>query len=571
MQASNPRPLLIHGGPIHAQDGTGLRHAALVVRDGRIAGVGSMDDMSALAGADAQSLDLAGATVMPGLVDTHPHLLHFAARRAQLVDLSDAASHGDIVARIAARAKETPKGQWIVTTPVGEPFYFIRRSWRDLPEGRLPDRRELDQATPDHPVFISAYGPVTPNLCVFNSAGLAAVGITSLIPDRVCDVWIDKDDRGRPTGILRGSVNNYYSFDPFWTQILARLPGMAGVDVAATTRQAMADYNALGVTSIYEGHNMTSGHVGVYQDLHARAELTVRVMAAMETQINSFAPFEWMDLDEYVSSLALARSLCRPGDDWLRIEGATLAAGGPAWPGLLRMHEPYNDPYGRPTTGITFAGPEIHDAFVTFCAEHGLRANFCNAGDRDHDDVLAALSRTGVDARDRHWLIQHAIVIRQSQVDRLAEQGFDFTTSMSFLWGKGDMYGERLGKQIWRDMVPLNRLVKSGRRVGCGSDWGPKNLFEHILLAETQEFAGSGHRIDDEDHAVNRATSIALWTDRAAEVLGWPELGNLRPGHHADLVVLDRDPFSCSQDDLPGTAVQKTMLAGNWVYEGPSQ
>jgi hypothetical protein len=231
------------------------------------------------------------------------------------------------------------------------------------------------------------------------------------------------------------------------------------------------------------------------------------------------------------------------------------------------MHEPYRGPYGDMTRGITFAGPEIHDAFVGFCAEHGLRANFCNAGDRDHDDVLAALARTGVDARDRHWLIQHAIVIRQPQVDRLAEHGFDVTTSLSFAWGKGDMYGARLGREIWRDLVPLNRLLKSGMRVGCGSDWGPKNMFEHMALAETHEFAGTGHRNDDEDHAVDRATSVSLWTDRAAETLGWPGVGSLRPGDHADLIVLDRDPHACALDDLPGTRVQKTMLGGRWVHE----
>jgi predicted amidohydrolase YtcJ len=362
-------------------------------------------------------------------------------------------------------------------------------------------------------------------------------------------------------------VNNYYSFDPFWTQILGRLPGMAGVDIAASTRQAMADYNAKGVTAVYEGHNMTRAHVGVYEQLHAEQALTVRVMAAMETQINAFAPFEPMTLDEYGASLELARSLRRPGDDWLRIEGATLAAGGPAWPGLLRMHEPYKGPYGQPTRGITFAGPELHDAFVRFCARHDLRANFCNAGDRDHDDVFDALARSGVDPRGRHWLVQHAIVIRPSQVRRFADLGFDLTTSMSFSWGKGDMYGERLGRDVWRDLIPLKRLVDSGMRVGCGSDWGPKNFFEHMLLAETHEFAGSGHRNDGPDHAVDRALSVSLWTDRAAEVLGWQGIGTLRAGSHADLIVLDHDPLACRQDDLPGTQVLRTLVGGAVVHD----
>jgi predicted amidohydrolase YtcJ len=78
-----------------------------------------------------------GATILPGLVDTHPHLLHFGAFAEPLVDIADARSHDDIVTRIRVRAATTPPGEWIMTAPVGEPHYFIRRSWRDLAEGCL--------------------------------------------------------------------------------------------------------------------------------------------------------------------------------------------------------------------------------------------------------------------------------------------------------------------------------------------------------------------------------------------------------------------------------------------------
>src|SRR4029453_6434428 len=106
-------------------------------------------------------------------------------------------------------------GTWIRTTPVGEPHYFIRRSWRDLAEGYLPDRHVLDRATTAHPVLLAAWAPVTPNVCALNSAGLRALGIDHETPDRVENVTIEKDARGAPTGILAGSVNNYYTNDPF--------------------------------------------------------------------------------------------------------------------------------------------------------------------------------------------------------------------------------------------------------------------------------------------------------------------------------------------------------------------
>src|SRR5690606_2731724 len=102
----------------------------------------------------ARRIDMRGGTLMPGIIDTHPHILHFAAQKAPLVDLTTAVNHDDIVERIRRRAAVTPKGQWILTTPVGEPHYFRRRSYRDLEERRLPDRHVLDRATTDHPVHI---------------------------------------------------------------------------------------------------------------------------------------------------------------------------------------------------------------------------------------------------------------------------------------------------------------------------------------------------------------------------------------------------------------------------------
>jgi len=93
-----------------------------------------------------------------------------------LVDLSDARDHDDIVARLRKRAESTKPGEWIVATPVGEPHYFIRRNWRDLAERRLPDRWTLDRASTDHPIFIEAWGPTTPNVCAFNSTGLKRIG-----------------------------------------------------------------------------------------------------------------------------------------------------------------------------------------------------------------------------------------------------------------------------------------------------------------------------------------------------------------------------------------------------------
>src|SRR5262245_38970571 len=119
--------LILRGGDIVTCDPAGRVAQAVAIQDGRIVDVGDEADVRASAGSSARIVELRGATVLPGLIDTHPHVMHFGAFSESCVDLSDATDHADIVARIAARAQRTEPGNWVMATPVGEPHYFIRR------------------------------------------------------------------------------------------------------------------------------------------------------------------------------------------------------------------------------------------------------------------------------------------------------------------------------------------------------------------------------------------------------------------------------------------------------------
>jgi predicted amidohydrolase YtcJ len=541
---------------------------AISIIKGRVVQTGRSDDLIKQLGSSGTVLNFDDKVIMPGLVDTHPHLLHFAVRSSGMVDLADAQDHDDIIERIRAKASLTPPGTWIVTTPVGEPHYFVRRSWRDLAERCLPDRHVLDRATISHPVFIQAYGPVVPNVCAFNSKGLQAVGITDTIPDRVCDVWIDKDDSRRVTGLLRGAVTSYYSYDPFWSQIKTRVQ-MPAPNVDGAIVEAMSRYNRLGVTTIYEAHNMAAAHIEAYRRLRNSDALTLRVMTAMEIEAYAFPPFQPKTMKEFEDSLELAKELNTHDDDeYFCVKGATLSEGGPCWSGHLRMHEPYRDPFGNLTKGTRFMSPEKLKRFISYCACEQLRGNFVVAGYADHDDVLNELEAAEPEHRvsDRSWLLQHAMLVTPKHASRMKALNLDVTTSMSFSWGKGDIYKERIGVEVWQDLIPLKRLLNAGLRVGCGSDWGPKNIFEHIALAQTHEFCGSGYRNNTADHVISRRESISCWTDAAADVIQWSGVGRLLPGCLADFIVLDDDPFECSLDSLVDIEVLRTYLGGCLVY-----
>ena len=353
---------------------------ALGLRDGRIVARGSATDVRRAVGSGAAEVNLRGATLMPGIVDTHPHVIHFGLIEGPCVDIKDAKSHAEVVARIAERARSTPKGEWIMTTPVGEPHYFLRRSYRDLAEGKLPDRQVLDRATTDHPVWIQAWAPVIPNVCAFNSAGLAKLGLTRETPDQIEHVWIDKDARGEPTGILRGSVTNYYTGDKFMNELLCQLPLMQPDLLVPSMQRAQAMYAALGVTTAYEAHVMDRPLIEAYRFLRQSDLLTLRVLAAPEAERYAMPWDAPLTLEEFKARLEEAATLVDLSDDMLRVNGVTISRGGPCWPGFLLMRDPYKGPYGDLTRGVSFIPREWCEIAMRFSAEKKLRLNVVVAG-----------------------------------------------------------------------------------------------------------------------------------------------------------------------------------------------
>lgn len=564
---------LYRGGRVRPMDevrtGSLATATALVVRDGRVVATGSDADMRALAGSGASVVDLDGAAVLPGIVDTHPHLFHFSVLEYPLVKLWDATSHDDIVSRIRLRAATTPPGEWIMTTPVGEPHYFLRRSWRDLAEHVLPDRHVLDHAAPNNPVWLQAWGPTTPNICVFNSAALRMLGIDRETPTRNSNVWIEKDDLGDPTGRLSGPVNTYYTGDPWMDELLCKLPLLDPSIAVPATLEGIANYHRLGVTTIYEGHVMGAPEISLFQALRQMDQLRMRVMTSLEAEQYSMPWQKGVPEEEFLATLTLSREMTTVSDALLRHNGVTLSRGGPLSPGFLRMNEPYIGPYGELTRGREFVPKERERIALEYCAAHDVRLNFIGAGYADHDGFLANAEALAarVPIGHRRWILQHNYLCTQEQAQRYAALGFVVTTSMSFSCAKGDLFERRVGSHVWGDLIPLKRLLEAGLLVAAGSDWGPKNIFEHIALAETHEFWGSGRRNDGPAQKVSREEAVRMWTCDAGRALGWDGVGSLAPGSHADFIVLDRDTLSCRVDDLAATRVLRTVLGGDVVHD----
>ncbi|MFD7999523.1 amidohydrolase [Streptomyces mirabilis] len=551
-------------------DSRGQGAEAILIRNGRVAAVGSNADVLSAAGTGVERHSLGGATVIPGMIDTHPHLMHFAAMQAPLVDITEARNHSDIVEAIRKKTEEIPAGEWILTTPVGEYHYFHRRSWRDLAEGALPDRHVLDRAAPNHPVLIQAVAPVLPNVTAMNSAALAKVGISASTPDRVNNVWIEKDGAGAPTGILRGSVTSYYNQDPFFSSLQERMPELIQRDlVVDALLKAVQGYNAMGITTVYEGHAVEIGQIELYRALGAQGVLNLRVQTAPELQGSALPSDRPKSAEEARALLETALAMRTLDDEWVRIDGVTACTYGTCYSGNVLWHDGYRDPYGNVTRGNRAISEENMRLAYDFCAEHGLRLNVVSITPDEHDENIALAEET----LRKHGLaringvIQHAEITRPGQSKRLAELGFDLTVSPGFTFGKGDMIAERFGPEALKQLNTFRTHLDAGLSTAAGMDWGPTNPFEQMQLAVTHQMFPSGRTNAGPAQVVSRAEAFNMWTGAGAKLLRWDGIGTLTPGHHADLAIVDRNPITCDIDSLPATRVLRTHVGGRVVHD----
>ncbi|KAJ6009155.1 hypothetical protein N7522_004171 [Penicillium canescens] len=543
---------------------------AILIRDGRIAAVGSNEKVLTAGGRNVEVQDVSGATISPGLIDTHPHLLHYAAARAPLVNILDAKSHDDIVKAISEKASSVPKGAWIATTPIGDAQYFARRSYRDL-EGGMPNRYVLDRASINHPIIIQAWPPTCPNITAFNSLALQLLGIDSSTADRVNDVWIEKDSQGEPTGILKGSVNTYYNEDPFFAEL--RDTKMAPYIVPNLIPQAvlssLADYHKRGITSIFEAHAMESSHIEVYKRLHDEGKLNTRVLASTELESNALPGSRLKSMSEIVSTLEQALAARQSDNDWLRVEGITTCVWGiPTHDGLC-WKECYQATFGGLTTGKRNITKEKLRATFEFCAKTGLRLNLLSTSPDELDEYIetaeAVMKKYNIKKSD--WLIEHAMIIREGQAKKLKELGFSVTINIGHTYGLGDVLDERVGKKSLEGLNAIRELLDAGLIVGACLDWGPMDPWECMQLSVTHQMFPSGRFNDGPRQVISRAEAFELFTTHGAGVMQWEGIGTLMPGSHADLIIIDRNPLTCDLDSLSDTKVLRTTVAGRIVYD----
>ena len=551
---SAPADLILLNGTIITVDPRDSIAEAMAIRDGRIAFVGRSADARRLAGEKTRVIDLAGRTATPGLIDTHVHF----SESADVLDLGDARSMDDVIAKVRARAATAPPGTW------------VRGGGWD--EGKLKERRyitaaDLDKAAPDHPVYLTH---TTGHYGVANSLAMKLSGVTRDTKDPPGGT-IDRDKDGNPTGVMKERATG-----------LIRTGGGGGGgrgNMRENVLRIIDGFNREGMTGAKD-LNVSQAKWDLYKQLLDEGKLNVRVAAlwrggsTMESAQQARASIE--------KQPRLPATL---GGGRLVNAGVKLYIDGSGGARTAWMYDDWNKDLtstdtgnkGYPANGDSY--PEIFKQQVTMLTAAGIHVGAHAVGDRGIDFVVD----TFAEALKAHPVkgLRHSIIHANVPTDRAMrlmaslQKSFDAAypeAQAPFLWWIGDTYAGNFGPKRNPRLEPFASYVKHGVIWGGGSDYSVTPYAARYGLwasVAREPLAGTyGKHPFGSAESIDIRTALKSYTIWAARLMFLEsEVGSLEVGKQADIAVWDRNMYKVPTAQLKDLRCDMTLVAGQVVFE----
>jgi len=495
---------------------------AVLLRGGIIEAVAPAADVSA---PGVRRIDLDGAFVLPGLTDSHMHV-ELLGQGMLDVDLFDCGTPGQCADRVAARAADTPAGEWVVA-----------RGWRKSiwPTDDFPTAAILDEKVAGRPVYCKSFD----GHCAWvNSAAMARAGVTADTPDPDGGE-IARDEAGRPTGVFKENAIGL---------IRPLIPQPTEPQQREAILRAQRHLNELGIAGV---HSMAD--LAVHQRAAALAregELTLRFSACCR-------PGEEAD--------AVRARAAASGGDLARLVGVKMFLDGTVNTQSAAMFEPFT---GGDSVGILTQAPEAIREKVAAATARGLPSFIHAIGDRAVSTALDAIESAG--GTGLHHRIEHAQVVRVEDVRRMARLGVAASVQPCHILTDIAVSEKYLGPRAGRSFV-LREMLDAGVMLAFGSDAPvvPADA-RHSLYAAVarRNLAGSPPAGWHAEQRVTIAEALRAFTLGAAESIGAAgALGRVAPGHAADLTVFAEDPLAAAPSELLTLTVRMTLVAGRIVHD----
>ena len=528
--ATGPADLIITGANVISMD-PGIPPAnAVAVQGQHILAVGSDDDVLNLKGPQTEVIDARGHAVTPGFIDAHSHPLLAQEGISANVNLRRIS---DVKAALAAQASRTPPGQWVLGSMYDDTKFE---------EGRPLTRADLDEAVPNHPVFVRHRGGHT---AVVNSKAFELAGISIDTPEPVGGRYFRED------GALTGKIAEPSAMQPLleagvWP-VLDRAARQKSVEL---TSRNMA---AAGLTSTTDAWGALDDFVA-YQDARAAGDMHYRV---------SFMPFG--DTDVY-KGLKLARMASGFGDDMLRIGAVKFAADGSASERTMSRSTPYG---GRPDDyGILTMTQEEIDAAVDDAVAHDFRVGIHANGDVAIDRVLNAYERVLKDwqGENPRFRIEHCSLVNDSLLKRIKKTGAIPAPFYTYAYYHGNKWPD-YGEEMMESMFAHRSFLDYGIPVAPASDFTPGPFEPMMAIQSMVTRTDTQGRIWGPSQRISVTEAMQICTVNGAYASFEEDIkGSLTPGKLADIVILEDDPHAVDPDSIVDIKVLRTMLGGRTTH-----
>jgi predicted amidohydrolase YtcJ len=511
---------------------------ALAVADGLVVAIGDEAKVMAQADAATRVIDAGGRRLIPGLNDSHTHLIRGGLNYNLELRWDGVRSLADAMAMLKAQVARTPAPQWVRVVGGFTEHQFV--------EKRLPTLAEINAIAPDTPVFLLHLY----DRALLNGAALRAVGYDKHTPDPPGGE-IQRDQNGIPTGLLLARPNAVILY-----ATLAAGPKLPPEYQLNSTRHFMRELNRFGITSVIDAGGGAQNYPEDYdiiRKLHADDALTVRIAYNLFTQNRGG---ELADFERWTGLLQP-----REGDDMLRHNGA-----GEMLVYSAADFEDFREP--RPELPASLE-PDLEHV-VRLLAQRRWPFRIHATYDESIGRILDVYEKVDreVPFDGLHWIVDHAETISDRNIDRVKALGGGIAVQHRMAY-QGEFFVERYGASAAERTPPVRRMLEAGVPLGMGTDAtrvASYNPWVALYWLTTGRTLG-GLQLYGESNQLEREEALRLWTHGSAWFSNEEGTkGQLKTGRFADFTVLSADYFGVPDEDIKDITSVLTVVGGKVVH-----
>lgn len=530
--------MILFNGKIHTVAKHKTEVTAVAIQDGKFIALGTDADVMKFAGSQTQLIDLHQKRVVPGINDSHIHLIRGGLNFNLELRWDGVPSLADALRMLKEQVDRTPSPQWVRVVGGWSEFQFAER--------RMPTLEEINAIAPDTPVFILHLY----DRAFMNKAALRAVGYTKDTPAPPGGE-IQRDASGEPTGLIIASPNAMILYST-----LAKGPKLSLEHQVNSTRHFMTELNRFGITSVIDaggGFQNFPDDYKVVNELNAQKQLTVRIAYNLFTQRPKQ---EFEDFENWTSAVDLYQ-----GDDMYRHNGAgeMLVFSAADFEDFLQPRPGLTENMEADLERVVRLLVEKRWPFRLHATYNESISRFLNVFEKVNRDIPFA----GIP-----WIFDHAETIDERNIERVKALGGGIAIQSRMAY-QGEYFTDRYGAKAALQTPPVKKMLEMGVPVGGGSDAtrvSSYNPWVSMYWLSAGKTVG-GLKIYDELSQLSRETALELYTRGSAWFSNEQhKKGDIAVGLFADLAVLNKDYFKVDDETVKSIEAELTIVGGNIVY-----